>query len=200
MMEWDLSREILANLRMRAIVRFSFFALLYLGASLCQAALPDPDGAAHVTRQQLIGAWRLVGIEYSGPDGPIVDPFYQADSAGIIIYDPSGWMSVHIVAPNRRSWAVPASRPASGATAQHQRLKAAAFDTYYTYSGTWDLDEATSVVIHHVKAALIPAETGVSYAQKVTLEGGRLIFAGTGSKDEKIVRRKIWERISARDQ
>jgi len=28
----------------------------------------------------------------------------SSDSTGIIIYDSSGWMSVHIVAPQRRGW------------------------------------------------------------------------------------------------
>jgi hypothetical protein len=183
---------------MRA-VRYRTFALVCLlgfYASLHPAASADGGGPAHLARQDLIGAWRLVRIEYLGPRGPIVDPFYQADSTGIIIYDSSGWMSVHIVAPHRRGWEVPASRLSSIAMAQDVRLKAAAFDTYYTYFGTWDFDEATSVVTHHVKSSVIPAESGLNYAQKATLESGRLIFTvRSGSKGQETVRRKIWERL-----
>jgi hypothetical protein len=80
-------------------------------------------------------------------------------------------------------------------------FKAAAFDTYYSYSGTWDFDEATSVITHHVKSSLIPAETGLNYAQQATLESGRLVFTvRSGSKGEETVRRKIWERVSGDDR
>ncbi len=184
---------------MRVVIsaRCALWWLIVLCASLGQAASDDREGAQHPMRQQLIGAWRLVSIEYSGLGGPIIDPFYQADSTGIIVYDSSGWMSVHIVAPNRQAWDVPASRLSSAALAQNVQLKAAAFDTYYAYFGTWDLDEATSVVVHHVKSSLIPAETGLNYSQKVTLEGGRLIFTTrNGNKGEEAVRRKVWERIA----
>jgi Lipocalin-like domain len=155
------------------------------------------DGAAPVTRQQLIGAWRLMSIEYRGPNGELPDPFYQPDSMGIIIYDASGWMSVHISAPHRRSWTVPESRSPPAAAAGDAQLKAAAFDTYYAYYGTWTYQEAAGTVTHHLKTSLIPAESGLDYTQAVTLEGGRLVFT-THSRNNgaEITRRKVWERIT----
>jgi hypothetical protein len=186
---------------MRMINRagLSVLGLIGLCAALSQAAWPELGGGPRPTRQQLIGVWRLASIEYLGPGGATVDPFYQADSTGIIIYDPSGWMSVHIVAPRRRAWEVPVSRLSAVAGNQDEPLKAAAFDSYYAYFGTWDLDEAASVVTHHVKSSLIPAETGLDYAQSVTLESGRLIFTVRGGKaGEETVRRKVWEKVPGR--
>src|SRR5271168_353215 len=93
--------------------RYGIFGLLCsigLCVPLHPAASADRGDPAHLARQDLIGAWRLLRIEYSGPHGPIVDPFYQSDSTGIIIYDSSGWMSMYIVAPHRQAWEVPASR------------------------------------------------------------------------------------------
>jgi hypothetical protein len=149
-----------------------------------------------VQRQQLIGAWRLAAIEYSGPHGETVDPYYQAGSSGIIIYDRSGWMSVQITGQNRRKWEVPAVRVPPPAGEDDAALKAEAFDTYYSYYGTWDYDEATSVVTHHVKSSIIPAESGLDYAQTVTLEGGQLIFTvRSGSPAAETVRKKVWERL-----
>jgi len=93
------------------------------------AAGPHDARSSEGARGQLIGAWRLAAIEYSGPQGEIVDPYYQAGSTGIIIYDSSGWMSVQITAQNRRTWDVPAVRvPRS--TGEDVALKAEAFDTY----------------------------------------------------------------------
>jgi hypothetical protein len=170
------------------------FWLSLLGPFRCDAG-PHEGARIEPSRQQLIGAWRLVAIEYSGPQGQAVDPFYQTGSSGIIIYDSSGWMSVQISSQNRPKWEVPAvriPRPAKRDAA----LKAEAFDTYYSYYGTWEFDAAASVVTHHVKSSVIPAETGLDYAQTVTLEDGRLIFTvRSGSPGMETVRKKVWERL-----
>lgn len=184
-------------MRATSFTRLSLLSFICLYIPLCQAALPERGGAQNVTRQQLIGVWRLVSIQYVGPGGARVDPFYQADSTGIIIYESSGWMSVHISAPHRVAWEVATKRLPFTAAAQDASLKAAAFDTYYAYFGTWDLDEATSVVTHHVRSSLIPAESGVDYAQTVTLENGRLIFTTrSGDEGKETIRRKVWERVA----
>jgi hypothetical protein len=150
----------------------------------------------HPTRQQLIGAWRLVAIDYVGPKGTRVDPFYQADSTGIIIYDASGWMSVQIAAPHRQGWEVPASRLTPAVGENESALKVAAFDSYYAYFGTWKLDEKTATMTHHVASSVVPAENGVDYSQQVSLENGRLVFTThSGSGAEEITRTKRWERI-----
>jgi hypothetical protein len=159
-----------------------------------EAASLEPVRSAP-TRQQLIGAWRLVAVEYRGPRGETADPFFQAGSFGLIIYDASGWMSVQISAPNRRSWGVPDVRVPQAAG--DDRLKAEAFDTYYSYYGTWDFDAPSSVVTHHLSSSVIPAETGLNYAQRVDLEGGRLVFTvRAGNPGAEMVRRKIWEKLS----
>ncbi len=188
-------------MRAYAFAHLSYLWIICLCMPLCRAATPDQRGVPLRTKQPLIGAWRLVGIEYSDRSGPIADPFYQAGSIGIIIYDSSGWMSVHIAAPHRKAWEVPASRLPFDAAATDAPLKAEAFDTYYAYFGTWDFDEAKSAVTHHVKSSLIPAETGLDYAQKVTLENGRLIFTGHGGTPGKETTRiKVWERVSGISQ
>jgi hypothetical protein len=182
-------------MRIACFVGVSVLWLICWSSPLCEAAT-SPGVPVHPTRQQLIGAWRLVRIEMSDSKGPIVDPFYQADSVGIIVYDSSGWMSVQISAPLRPAVDAPESRLSPPAAGQESLLKAAAFDTYYSYFGTWDYDEATTAVTHHVKSSLIPAETGQSFAQRVSLEGGRLIFtARRGKNGEEAVGRKVWERI-----
>jgi hypothetical protein len=164
--------------------------------ALCCASLVQAADAGPIRKEQLIGAWRLVSMDYRGPDNASVDPFYQPDSTGLIIYDPSGWMSVTIAGPHRQAWKVPASRLPTTDSAQDSALKGAAFDTYYAYFGTWDLDETQSMVTHHVVSALLPAEDGQSYAQQVALENGRLIFTTrTGPEGRQIVRHKIWERL-----
>ena len=161
------------------------------------AAGPHQAPRSASARQQLIGAWRLAAVEYSGPQGETVDPYYQAGSSGILLYDSSGWMSVQITAQNRRQWKIPEVRVPRPVD-QDLALKAEAFDTYYSYYGTWDFDAATSVVTHHVKSSVIPAETGLDYTQSVTLERGHLIFTvRSGPPGTETVRRKVWDRLPA---
>ena len=151
----------------------------------------EPPSTAAV---QLVGAWRLVAIEYRGPNGETLDPFYQPGSSGFIIYDPSGWMSVQIAAPHRQGWP-PANSRSAQQSARDPRLKAVAFDSYYAYFGTWDLDHAHSVVTHRVTASLIPAETGAIYSQTVAIDGSHMTLTSVEViKGVRIVRRKLWER------
>jgi len=157
----------------------------------------SPNGSPNgLTREDLIGAWRLVRIDYSGPHGSTVDPFYQPGSTGLLIYDQSGWMSVDIVAPNRARFEVPSQRIAMRDGEELAALKVSAFDGYYTYHGTWEFNAATSELVHHVASSLLAAENGVTYTQKVSLQGGRLVFTNrSGAQGEETVRLKIWERV-----
>jgi hypothetical protein len=170
---------------------------MYLSVVPYRLAVPEPVHASHATRHDLVGAWRLVSIQIMAPDGPMTDPFYNADPTGILIYQASGWMSVQIVGQPRPAMEAEAARPPRTETAEDAQLKAAVLDTYYAYFGTWDYDEVTSTVTHHIKSSLIPGESGMSYSQTVALEGENLIFtsrrevAGIAT-----VQRKVWRRIT----
>ncbi len=128
----------------------------------------------------------------------MLDPFYSADSTGILVYDASGWMSVQIAgaapAGHGRSGITPDTRHAEGRARSRPRYSILITPTLAP--GT--MTRLTSTVTHHVKSSLIPGETGISYSQTVTLEGGRLIFttrreAAGGAA----VQKKVWQRISA---
>jgi hypothetical protein len=166
--------------------------------ALSLIAVHDASGQATrpLTREDLIGVWRLVRIDYAGPHGSTVDPFYQAGSSGLLIYDPSGWMSVDIVAPHRARFEVPSQRIAMRDGEEIAALKVSAFDSYYTYHGTWEFDAATSQLVHHVAASLLAAESGITYTQQASLQGGHLVLTNrSGAPGEETVRLKIWERV-----
>jgi hypothetical protein len=178
--------------------RAALLSLSYLATVSCNQGVPQSGRVVHATRQQLIGAWQLSSIHILGPNGPMPDPFYNTDSTGILIYDPSGWMSVQIVGQPRPAMEAPASRPAPAGLADDAQLKAAVLDTYYAYFATWQYDETTSMVTHHVKSSLIPGEAGASYSQRVTLEGQDLIFTTVrqAAAGGTTVQKKVWKRIS----
>ncbi len=162
---------------------------------LCLIAAPSlamAGATAPLTRTALIGTWRLLAINYQTPTGPVDDPFFHGGVSGLLTYAASGWMSVQIVGSDRPKVSVEATRPTSLAL----DAKAAAYDSYYAYYGTWEIDPSGAQVIHHVRQALIPAENGESYSQEVTLEGNRLTFTNRRTTPSgQIVRRKVWERV-----
>lgn len=171
------------------------FVLLLAAGALCTA---DAGVERHTTRQDLIGAWRLVGIDVESATGREADPFYGNGSRGLLIYDASGWFSVQIEGVGRpQGVEIPSVRPVAGQSDSTARLKAAVLDSYYAYYGTWSFDAATSTVTHHAKGALYPAEDAATYPQHVEVVGRRMSFTRTQKVGEhSTVQTKRWERVS----
>ena len=168
-----------------------------LAASVARPETSEQPAAAKLNREAIVGAWRLVGIDYSGPKGSLVDPVFGPNPQGMIIYDSSGWMSVQIVTANRPTIARPASRTSGVLTADEAKLAAQAFDTYYAYFGSWEFDAATSVITHHLKASLLPYETGVEYRREVTFDGAHLkLIVRSQQNSETRQRTLVWTRVS----
>jgi hypothetical protein len=175
----------------------SFILVTGFSAALAQSATPERADAAKLTKQVIIGAWRLVGIDYSGPNGVLADPVFGPNPQGIIIYDQSGWMSVQIVTANRPAIARPATRTSRAVTPDDAKLAAEAFDTYYAYFGTWDYNADASVITHHLNSSLLPYETGLEYRREVTFDGVHLkLIARSQETGEERHRTLVWTRVS----
>ncbi len=174
------------------------YTLMVAGLAFSALCAADAGHAPRMTRQDLIGAWRLVEIKVEGPAGREVDPFYGSGSRGLLIYDASGWFSVQIEGSGRPVANVPLVRPAREQSESAARLNAAVLDSYYAYYGTWSFDEVTSTVTHHAQGALYPGEDSATYTQNVELVGRRLIFTRTQSvAGRSTTQTKRWERVSA---
>jgi hypothetical protein len=174
-----------------------FVLIAGVSVALAQSAPPERAAAAKLTRQAIIGAWRLDSIDYSGPNGALADPLFGSNPQGIVIYDQSGWMSVQIVTANRPVIAKPVARTSRVATLDDAKLAAVAFDTYYAYFGTWDYNADTSVIAHHIDSSLLPYETGLEYRREVVLDGVHLkLTARSQDTGEERRRTLVWTRIS----
>jgi len=83
-----------------------------------------------------------------------------------------------------------------------ESARAAAFETYYAYYGTWSFDPGSSTVTHHIHSSLLPYEVGRNYRRLVTFDGQRLRLTVDPSQDrgrgKQLARRVLtWERITA---
>jgi len=117
---------------------------LYCGAlaavvaivGLTQAQSANKKVVGHDSaREKLIGAWRLVHIEAPGPDGkeiPIPQP------KGMLIYTRDGHMSVQLMYPK------------SPNVQSNEYVQ----DGYEASFGSYDVDEATHTLTHHVHGSV----------------------------------------------
>ncbi len=163
-----------------------FLALVPAAVAPAVRAQSSPD----VVRQKFIGTWRLVAIEGTGRGtGPGERP------TGIIVYDRTGHVAVQINFKRNR----PAFANGPGAGTAEE--KAAAFDSYGAYYGTFTVDPAAGIVIHHLESSLNPSDVGKDNVRYYELEGNRVTLSIADDDQGRRLARKdtrvhlVWERI-----
>ena len=113
-------------------------AIALLAAMACftqaQSAVKHGVGPGSA-RERLIGAWHLAHIDAPGQDGKSVD---IPQPKGMLIYTRDGHMSVQLMYPK-------------SANAQSNEYVQ---DGYEASFGSYDVDEATHTLIHHVHGSV----------------------------------------------
>lgn len=137
---------------------------LLVGGHGARAADSAADTAA------LVGSWELVSLENRGADGSVHHPFGKAP-VGRITYTADGRMMAQIMRDERQPFAT--SELYSGTQAE----KAAAYDSYVAYYGTYAVDAATHTVTHKVTASLFPNWVGGDQQRFYALDGDALILS-----------------------
>ena len=170
--------------------RLSVIFLIFFCLAATSAA-PPPDDLS----KKFLGAWRLVSIEGTPPGRTNV---YDRPT-GLIMYDPSGHMCVNIVLKADRKPFAPYTKGLLTATTEE---KAAAFDTYAAYFGTYSIDAKAGTVTHHLEDNLVPGRQGTDNVRWFEFQGpDRLLLTpvedGQGGvlalKDATY--RLLWERL-----
>jgi hypothetical protein len=111
--------------------------------------------------------------------------------AGMIVYTPEGRMAVQImVLPRPVVPSVPEGPDEVPAWSSEQVRRVV--ETYDAYFGTYELDEATHTVTHHVEGELRPNYVGAAFARRYEVDGDRLVLSSTSPAEHW---RVIWERV-----
>jgi Lipocalin-like domain len=111
-------------------------ALLIFGfGAFALAQSVTKGGENTAAREKLIGAWHLVHVDVPGPDGKAI-PIPQP--TGMQIYTRDGHMSVQLIYPK-------------SANAQSNEYVQ---DGYEASFGSFDVDEATHTLTHHVQGSV----------------------------------------------
>ncbi len=160
--------------------------LLFIVFTVPSYGIAADDGGASI-----VGTWRLVAIEGTGRGTrPNDHPF------GVITYDDTGHMAVQMAYESSR-------RPLVGSGTD--RDKAAAYDTYGAYFGTYSVDAVRGTVTHRIDGSLNAADVGTTLVRFFELRGNRVTYfvaedgrGGLYPSKEATVRRVIWERVAPR--
>lgn len=170
--------------------RFATFVLILVCFASASAA-PRPDELT----KKFVGAWRLVSIEGNPPGRTNV---YDRPK-GMIMYDPSGHMCVNIVLKADRKPFAPFTRGLLTATNEE---KAAAFDGYAAYFGTFTFDAKAGTVTHHLEDNLVPGRRGTDNVRWFEFQGDdRLLLIPMEDGKGGVLQRKdatyklLWERL-----
>jgi hypothetical protein len=159
-----------------SIRKYAVIALL-LPSSICYA-----QGG----KEAVVGAWKLVSIERVRETGEVERPddWMGKNPTGVVIYDPAGQMSVQFMRDPRPTFM-------SGAwfTASLEEKKDA-FEGYYAYFGTYEVNEKEGSILHRVQGSLRPEEVGISYKRVFKISGNRLTLTTPE------LRRVTFERVS----
>jgi len=118
---------------------------------------------------------------------------------GLLMYDPSGRMSVQIVLKADRKPFAPLAKGLLSATPEE---KAAAFDSYVAYFGTYTVDAKAGTVTHHLEGNLVPGRRGTDNVRWFEFQGeNRLALVPIEDGKGGVLPRKdatfklLWERI-----
>jgi hypothetical protein len=117
-------------------LRFGAFAVAMAVAGLGFAqSSKKPETMQRADRERLIGAWHLAHIDAPGPDGREA---HIAQPKGMLIYTRDGHMSVQLMYP----------KPAGVPSNEYVR------DGYEASFGSYDMDESTHTLTHHVQGSI----------------------------------------------
>jgi hypothetical protein len=140
---------------------------------------------------RFFGAWKLISLKRTNPNGTVEEP-YGPNPVGIITYQPSGYMGVHIMRPDRK----PFARGAQQWTPQELD---SAFRSFTAYFGPWSVDKKAGEVVHHLWGSTNPNNAGVDNRRKFTFTGKRLLLQVNASAPpgSNLVRTDVtWEKLS----
>jgi Lipocalin-like domain len=135
-------------------------------------------------RKKFIGMWKMVSGESKDQvTGEVLYPWGK-HPFGRLLYDERGRVFVQLMNPGRRSVGGMFDRGAAAAiassSAEDMRDMLTGFNAYF---GTFDVDQAAGIVIHHLQSALIPSWVGSDQRRRYEFSAaGELIILNAASR------------------
>jgi hypothetical protein len=141
------------------MIRRGILALLVTVCGVSQTHSAEKKGPPLGSdRERLIGAWHLASI--AGPDGK---PVTTGMPKGILIYTRDGHMSVQLMYPK------------SASALSNEYVEKG----YEASFGSYDINEATHTVTHHVQGSITDGLVGKNLPRAYQFSDGHLVIKST---------------------
>jgi hypothetical protein len=123
----------------------------------------------------LVGTWIVKSVEITDSAGRVSQII---PSAGMLIYTSDGHMAVQDMELPRPTVPQVPEGPdkVDGWSPEQVRRVVETYDAYY---GTYEIDEGSQIVTHHVEGELRPNLVGADYRRHYEIEGDRLVLSST---------------------
>jgi len=163
---------------------FSILAISGIVMLLLAAFLGSATSQQKTLKDQLVGAWTLVSIDYVRADGSRSSTFGE-NPKGIAFFDGSGNYIITVMRADRSKYAI--NDRAQG-TAEENKATAQGTITYF---GTYSVSETDSSISIHVVSSSFPNWIGADQKRIVALTGDKLKLtnpvASTGGGTTEVV-------------
>jgi hypothetical protein len=150
---------------MKSLLLSSVVVLLSMATGQSSYNHSDPKPEIH---NPLVGAWKLISLEESGPDGQL----HQSDCTGMFAFTADGYASVQVMYRSAKS----GSAYAQGG--------------YEASYGSYRIDDSSTFTFH-VEGALVRTLIGKDLMRKYEISGNRLTVKPTDPQEHWQV---VWER------
>ncbi|MCK4609398.1 MAG: lipocalin-like domain-containing protein [Gammaproteobacteria bacterium] len=143
-----------------------------------------------MSKNSFIGTWKLISCELKTKAGDVTYPF-GINPAGYIMYNPDGYMAVAIMNADRPKFAIDDH---FGGTLEE---KGRAFETYYSYTGKYEIFAADNKIIHHPEVNTNPNFVNVPQERYFEFVGDNQLILGAYASQadgEEQSSRLVWQR------
>lgn len=142
-----------------------------------------------IVTSKIVGTWKLVSDEFRRPNGEVIPfPGLGPNVRGLLVYDETGHMAVHIMNLDRPNFVGVRNAPCDD-------LKAA-LRGYRGYFGGYEVNDKEGYVIHHVEGSVFPNAAGQDWKRSFKLSGNRLVLeAEETANGEQGTALITWERV-----
>ena len=151
--------------------------------------------------EQFMGTWKLKSVVKKSAAGLVNKPFAD-NPLGYISYMPDGFMHAILMKSGRGLIGVPPEELSYAARSKKllmswKYIKAGigyikAMTSFLSYCGTYEI--RGNIVVHHVKAAMVPDWIGTDLTRDFVFSGNTLTL--TAHDDAGNVMDLVWERVS----
>jgi hypothetical protein len=152
---------------------FAMFAMICLALPLLAGGASSQQTMSPA-KQQFVGTWTLISIQYVESDGRRIEPFGPG-ARGLLYFDAAGHFATQVMAANRPRFA---SNNRMLGTADENKAMSQGVVAYF---GTYSVDDANRIVTLHIEQSSFPNWNGTDQRRTFAFAEDELRYTAASS-------------------